>query len=67
MFAPEVLEHIRSVIWKNTVAVRLCKGDVLVYDNLFCGHSRMGCGEGNEDSDRRILVGLADPLSQLPL
>ena len=55
----DVLRHIRRTIWRNTVALELEQGDVLIYDNVLAGHGRMGSKPG---SSRRVLVALAEPL-----
>ena len=54
-----MLRHIRRTIWRNTVALELEQGDVLIYDNVLAGHGRMGSKPG---SSRRVLVALAEPL-----
>ncbi|XP_070567967.1 dapdiamide synthesis protein DdaC-like [Ptychodera flava] len=50
---PEVLRHIRDVLWQETVGFQLQKGDVLVYDNIYAQHSRLGY-----DCDRTLLVAM---------
>jgi len=50
---PEVLAHIRQVVWKNTVVVAGQPGDLLVVDNYLAKHGRMGFPEGTE---RKVFV-----------
>ncbi|XP_066924147.1 dapdiamide synthesis protein DdaC-like isoform X2 [Clytia hemisphaerica] len=52
----DVMDHIRSVAWKNAMSLTLLPGDVLILDNLLCQHSRIGY----EGGDRRILVFLGE-------
>jgi len=37
----DVLEHVREVVWRNTVAMDLLPGDIIVADNKLCKHGRM--------------------------
>jgi hypothetical protein len=53
---PDVLEHLREVIWANTVVVAPQPGDLLVVDNFLMKHGRMGFPEGVE---RKIFVACA--------
>ncbi|XP_077870278.1 taurine catabolism dioxygenase-like isoform X1 [Saccoglossus kowalevskii] len=39
---PEVMQHIRDVIWQVSVGFPLLKGDLLIYDNMLVQHSRTG-------------------------
>ncbi|XP_070567968.1 dapdiamide synthesis protein DdaC-like isoform X1 [Ptychodera flava] len=50
---PEVLQHIRDVLWQGTVGFQLQKGDVLVYDNFYAQHSRLGF-----DCERTLLFAM---------
>lgn len=52
---PEVLEHVREVVWKNTIALDLHHGDIVVADNKLCKHGRMPFTPG---SDRKVYVGV---------
>jgi alpha-ketoglutarate-dependent taurine dioxygenase len=52
----EVLEHLREVIWANTVVIAPQPGDVLVVDNFLMKHGRMGFPEG---VDRKVFVSCA--------
>lgn len=38
----EVLSHVRQTVWENTVAVPMQPGDLLICDNFFAKHGRMG-------------------------
>merc|ERR1711924_257824 len=49
----EVIAHIREVIWRNTVAVPLEAGSVLVCDNHLSLHGRMSYPEGDT---RKVFV-----------
>ncbi|XP_070567974.1 dapdiamide synthesis protein DdaC-like [Ptychodera flava] len=50
---PEVLRHIRDVLWQETVGFQLQKGDVLAFDNVYAQHSRLGY-----DCERTLLVAM---------
>ena len=52
-FEEDVLDHIRSTLWKNAVAVSLQKGDVVILDNFLAMHSRM-----KFEGPRKIVVQL---------
>ena len=60
-FEPEVIDHLRSMTWKNAMALKLEPGDVLILDNLMCQHSRVGF-----EADRRLIVSLAYPTHSPP-
>ena len=49
----EVIAHIREVVWKNTVAVPLEPGLLLVCDNHLSLHGRMSFPEGQT---RKVFV-----------
>ncbi|XP_078598381.1 dapdiamide synthesis protein DdaC-like [Branchiostoma floridae x Branchiostoma japonicum] len=51
---PEVLQHIRDVTWQAAVGFQLQRRDVLVLNNMYIQHGRLGF-TGN----RRLLVSLA--------
>ena len=38
----DVLAHVRECVWKNTVAISMKKGDLLLCDNQLALHGRMG-------------------------
>ncbi|XP_006814630.1 dapdiamide synthesis protein DdaC-like, partial [Saccoglossus kowalevskii] len=38
----ETLRHIRDVMWQSTVGFQMEKGEVLVYDNIYSQHGRIG-------------------------
>lgn len=59
MIGYDLQQHIRRAIYKNTVAVDLKKGDVLVFDNFFAAHGRMGM---KLDATRKVLTALVDPI-----
>eukprot|EP00397_Hematodinium_sp_SG-2012_P033390 GEMP01035668.1.p1 GENE.GEMP01035668.1~~GEMP01035668.1.p1 ORF type:complete len:381 (+),score=77.75 GEMP01035668.1:54-1145(+) len=46
----EVLARVREVIWKNTIALDLEPGDIVVADNKLCKHGRMPFLEGDKRS-----------------
>ncbi|XP_077977692.1 dapdiamide synthesis protein DdaC-like [Glandiceps talaboti] len=50
---PEVLQHIRDVIWQVAVGFCMQKNDLLVFDNLYAQHGRLGF-----TCDRRLLVAM---------
>ncbi|XP_002737284.1 dapdiamide synthesis protein DdaC-like [Saccoglossus kowalevskii] len=39
---PEVLQHLRDVIWQVSVGFQLQKSDIIVFDNMLVQHSRLG-------------------------
>ncbi|XP_070563858.1 dapdiamide synthesis protein DdaC-like [Ptychodera flava] len=39
---PEVIQHIRDVIWQVSVGFQMQERDLLVYDNMLVQHSRLG-------------------------
>ncbi|XP_077985163.1 dapdiamide synthesis protein DdaC-like [Glandiceps talaboti] len=39
---PEVIQHIRDVLWQTAVGFQMQKSDVLVYDNMYTQHARIG-------------------------
>ncbi|XP_077868216.1 dapdiamide synthesis protein DdaC-like, partial [Saccoglossus kowalevskii] len=39
---PEVVQHIRDVIWQSSVGFQMKKGELLVFDNLHSQHGRIG-------------------------
>ncbi|KAK3267879.1 hypothetical protein CYMTET_23589 [Cymbomonas tetramitiformis] len=51
----ETLNHIREVVWANTVAVPLRLGDLLIVDNYAALHGRMGF---SLDSPRQTFVSI---------
>ncbi|XP_078696817.1 dapdiamide synthesis protein DdaC-like isoform X2 [Branchiostoma floridae x Branchiostoma belcheri] len=38
---PEVLQHIRDVIWQVAVGFQMQKSDLLVLNNMYCQHARL--------------------------
>jgi len=50
---PEVLAHLRQVIWDNTVVIAPQPGDVLMVDNYLTLHGRMSFPEGEK---RKVFV-----------
>ncbi|XP_064628838.1 dapdiamide synthesis protein DdaC-like [Lineus longissimus] len=38
----DVLQHIREVTWRNAVGTKLEKGDIMVLDNMYVQHGRLG-------------------------
>jgi hypothetical protein len=42
----DVLQTVRSTIWRNAVPIRLHQHDLLLVDNLVVGHGRMRWQEG---------------------
>jgi hypothetical protein len=50
----EVLQHIREVTWKNAVGKKLEKGDIVVLDNMYVQHGRLGYS-----GKRKVLISLA--------
>ena len=56
----EVIDHIRSVTWKNAMALTLKAGDLVILENMLCHHSKVGYQGG----DRKILVYLAEPMTR---
>lgn len=57
---PEVLDHLRKVYAQETVLFPWQAGDVLMLDNMLTAHGRQPF-VGN----RQIIVGMAEPFSQL--
>jgi hypothetical protein len=53
---PEVLEHMREVIWANTVVIAPQPGDCFIVDNYLVKHGRMGFPENTK---RKIFVAAA--------
>lgn len=51
------MEHIREAYQKATRSVVWRKGDVLMLDNMLPAH-----GRNQFVSDRRVLVGMSDPI-----
>jgi len=49
----ELIETIRSVLWKNSCVVKMRTGDVMLLDNMLCGHGRMSWSAG---VSRKLLV-----------
>ncbi|XP_077997442.1 dapdiamide synthesis protein DdaC-like [Glandiceps talaboti] len=39
---PEVIQHIRDIIWQSTVGFQMQKRDLMVFDNVYVQHSRLG-------------------------
>jgi alpha-ketoglutarate-dependent taurine dioxygenase len=56
---PEVLDHLRDAYRAETVSFRWQKGDLLVLDNMLVAH-----GRAPFQGERRILVGMAEPISR---
>ncbi|CAH1233717.1 Hypp813 [Branchiostoma lanceolatum] len=52
---PEVLQHIRDVTWQSAVGFKLRSRDVLVLNNMYIQHGRLGF-----TGERRLLVYLAE-------
>jgi len=52
---PEVLEHVREVVWRNTIVMDLEPGDIVVADNKLCKHGRMPFVDGDV---RKVFVGV---------
>lgn len=53
---PEVLEHMREVIWANTVVIAPQPGDCFIVDNYLVKHGRMGFPENTK---RKVFVAAA--------
>ncbi|KAI8486616.1 hypothetical protein Bbelb_355910 [Branchiostoma belcheri] len=53
---PEVLQHIRDVTWQAAVGFQMKRRDVLVLNNMYIQHGRLGY-----TGDRKVLVYLAEP------
>ncbi|XP_066910285.1 dapdiamide synthesis protein DdaC-like [Clytia hemisphaerica] len=56
----DVIDHIRSVMWRNAMSLALFPGDVLILDNLLCQHSRIGY----EGGERKVVVFLGEPINR---
>jgi alpha-ketoglutarate-dependent taurine dioxygenase len=56
---PEVLDHLRDAYRAETVSFRWQKGDLLMLDNMLVAH-----GRAPFKGERRILVGMAEPVSR---
>ncbi|KAI8513995.1 hypothetical protein Bbelb_083190 [Branchiostoma belcheri] len=52
---PEVLQHIRDVTWQAAVGFQMKRRDVLVLNNMYTQHGRLGY-----TGDRKLLVYLAE-------
>ncbi|XP_077985164.1 dapdiamide synthesis protein DdaC-like [Glandiceps talaboti] len=52
---PEVIRHIRDVLWQTAVGFQMQKSDVLVYDNMYAQHARIGY-----TCNRKLLVALTN-------
>ncbi|XP_078694487.1 dapdiamide synthesis protein DdaC-like isoform X1 [Branchiostoma floridae x Branchiostoma belcheri] len=52
---PEVLQHIRDVTWQAAVGFQMKRRDVLVLNNMYIQHGRLGY-----TGDRKLLVFLAE-------
>ncbi|XP_070568314.1 dapdiamide synthesis protein DdaC-like [Ptychodera flava] len=50
----DFLQHIREVLWEESVGFQMQKGDVLIHDNVFVGHARLGF-----TGKRKLLVSLS--------
>ncbi|HEX2252875.1 MAG TPA: TauD/TfdA family dioxygenase [Thermoanaerobaculia bacterium] len=54
---PEVLDHLREIYRRETVAFPWQRGDLLVLDNMLVAHGRAAF-----EGSRRVLVGMAEPV-----
>ena len=50
---PEVIQHIRDVHWQEAVGFQMQKSDLLVFDNVYSQHGRLGF-----DCERKLLVAM---------
>ncbi|XP_066298304.1 uncharacterized protein [Branchiostoma lanceolatum] len=57
----DVLQHIRDVLWQVSMGFQMQKGDLLVLNNMYCQHARLGF-----TGKRKLAVALAKQHQDYP-